>query len=80
MVNIIKYLQGYVKIKVWGYSPERFMNLCGNHNILLWGIENHGEYYTMNISVRGFFKLKPMLKKTKTRAVILQRYGLPFYA
>lgn len=79
MVNIVKYMQGYVKIKVSGYSPERFMNLCSNHNILLWEIENHKEYYTMNISIRGYFSMKPMLKKTKTRAVILERYGLPFF-
>lgn len=55
------------------------MNLCGNHNILLWEIENHGEYYTMNISIYGFFSLKPILRKTKTRAAILQRRGLPFF-
>ena len=79
MVNIIKYMKGYVKIKVWGYSPERFMNLCSNHNILLWDIENHTEYYVMKISISGFFSMKPMLKKTKTKAVILERYGLPFF-
>lgn len=79
MVNIIKYMQGYVKIKIWGYSPERFLNLCGNHNILLWDIENHGEYYTMNISIRGYFSLKPLLRKTGTKAAILHRYGLPFF-
>ncbi len=79
MVNIIKYVQGYVKIKVSGYSPERFMNLCGSRNILLWGIENHGDCYTMNVSIRGCFSIRPMLKKTGTRAVILGRYGLPFF-
>ena len=30
------YLQGYVKIKVEGYSPERLLNLCNVHKILLW--------------------------------------------
>lgn len=79
MVNIIKYMKGYVKIKVWGYSPERFMNLCSHHNILLWDIENYKEYYIMKISIHGFFSIKPMLKKTKTKAVILEKYGLPFF-
>lgn len=79
MLHWIQYIRGYVTIKVWGYSAERLLNLCGNHDILVWGIRDHGDYHTMNISVQGFFALKPLLKKTGTRAAILQRYGLPFF-
>lgn len=78
MIQVIRYLKGYLAIKVWGFSPERFMNLCSNHNIFLWDIENHGEYYTMKISLKGFFKLKGITRKTGTRVAITQRYGLPF--
>ncbi len=79
MLHWVQYIRGYVTIKVWGYSTERLLNLCGNHNILVWDIVNHGEYDTMNISVRGFFALKPLLKKTGTRAAVLGKYGLPFF-
>lgn len=80
MLHWVQYIRGYVTIKVWGYSTERLLNLCGNHNILVWDIVNHGDYDTMNISVQGFFALKPLLKKTGTKASVLQRYGLPFFA
>ena len=79
MLHWIQYIKGYVTIKVWGYSTERLLNLCGNHNILVWDIVNHGDYDTMNISVKGFFALKPLLKKTGTKASVLKRYGLPFF-
>ena len=79
MLHWIQYFKGYVTIKVWGYSAERLLNLCGNHDILVWNIKDHGDYHTMNISVQGFFALKPLLKKTGTRAAVLQRYGLPFF-
>ena len=79
MLHWIQYLRGYVTIRVWGYSTERLLNLCGNHNILVWNIESHGDYDTMNISVKGFFALKPLLKKTGTKASVLKRYGLPFF-
>lgn len=79
MLHWVQYIRGYVTIKVWGYSTERLLNLCGNHNILVWDIENHGDYDTMNISVQGFFALKPLLKKTGTKASVLKRYGLPFF-
>lgn len=78
MVEFLKFLKGYVRIKVWGFSPERFMNLCSNKNILLWDIKIEGDIYYMSISLRGFYQLKPIVKKTGTRAVILKRCGLPF--
>ena len=49
--------------KVWGYSMERFLNLCGNHDILVWDIEDHGDHVTMKVSIQGFFALKTLLKK-----------------
>ncbi|MCI6553421.1 MAG: sporulation protein YqfD [Lachnospiraceae bacterium] len=79
MLQFIQYLKGYVCIRVWGYSPERLMNLCSNHDILLWDIRNHGEYYTMCITVGGFRRLKPIVKKTGTRVAIQKRCGLPFF-
>ncbi len=78
MIEFLKYLKGYVKIKVWGFSPERFMNLCSNKNILLWDIRKEGDIYYMSISLQGFYKLRPIVKKTKTRVAILKRCGLPF--
>lgn len=70
MIQLIKYLKGYVIIRVSGYSPERFMNLCKNRGILLWDVYNCGDCYRMCVSVSGFFRLKSCLRKTKTRAAI----------
>jgi similar to stage IV sporulation protein len=79
MLHWIQYIKGYVTIKVWGYSTERLLNLCGNHDILVWDIVYHSDYVTMNISIQGFFALKPLLHKTGTKASVLKRYGLPFF-
>lgn len=78
MLQVIRYLQGYLTIRVQGFSPERFMNLCSNHHLFLWNIVNYGDYYTMNISLKNFYKLKGLTRKTGTRVVITGRYGLPF--
>lgn len=79
MIKFLKYIRGYLRIRIWGFSPERFMNLCSNKGILLWDIVRDGDVYTMNISLKGFWELRPILRKTGTRAVILERYGLPFF-
>lgn len=78
MVKFLKYIRGYLRIRVWGFSPERFMNLCSNKGILLWDIVREGESYYMYISLKGFWELKPIAKKTGTRVAVLDRYGLPF--
>ena len=79
MIGILRYLRGYLRIKVWGFSPERFMNLCSNRDILLWDIVRDGDAYYMSISLGSFYRLRPIVKKTGTRVAILQRYGLPFF-
>ena len=79
MIKFLKYVRGYLRIRIWGFSPERFMNLCSNKGILLWDIVREGDVYYMNIGLRGFRELKPIMKKTGTRVAILEKYGLPFF-
>lgn len=79
LIDKLKVVQGYVKIKLYGYAPERFLNLCSNHNILIWNLEYEDGNYIFCISIKGLKSLKPILKKTRTTFEILERYGLPFY-
>lgn len=80
MIGFFRFLRGYLRIRVWGYSPERFMNLCCNHNILLWDIEKCSEdSYHMNISLNGYFQIRPFVRKTGTKVAVLSKFGLPFF-
>lgn len=79
MIHVLRYLKGYVKIRIWGFAPERFLNLCSRRNIMLWEIQKEKDTYLLYISLSGFWSLKEIARKTKTRVVILKRYGLPFF-
>lgn len=79
MLELLKYIRGYLRIRVSGFSPERFMNLCSNKGILLWNIVREGDVYYMNVNLKGFWSLKPIVKKSGTRVAVLERYGLPFF-
>lgn len=79
LISLFRYIQGYLKIRVTGYSPERFLNLCKNKKIAVWGLEAGHNSYDMYIKVAGFRKLKPILRKTQTKVSILERFGLPFF-
>ena len=79
LISLIRYIQGYLKIRVTGYSPERFLNLCKNKKISVWGLKSSHNAYDMYITVSGFRKIKPILRKTQTKVSIIERFGLPFF-
>lgn len=79
LTRVLRFLQGYVRIQITGYSPERFLNLCRYHEIPIWGLESRRRAYEMFLSVRGFKKIKPIVKKTNTKIKVLKKYGAPFF-
>ncbi len=79
LLKIIRYIKGYIRIRITGYSTERFLNACSHKGILMWGLEPVNRAYEMNIETRGFRQLKPIIRKTGTKVVIVGRFGLPFF-
>ena len=49
-LSLLKYIGGYLEVVLSGYAPERFLNLCGNHNILIW---NLSAFVHFGVSVRS---------------------------
>lgn len=77
--TFIRYLRGYVKIRIQGFSPERFLNMCSYHQIFIWGLSPDGNGYEMFLSITDFRRLKPLVKKTHTKLTVTGRYGFPFF-
>ncbi|MGL6217909.1 MAG: sporulation protein YqfD, partial [Lacrimispora sphenoides] len=73
------YLFGYLSIEMTGFSPERFLNMCNVHEIELWKVVNCGHSYQLFMTVQGFRKVKPLVRKSKVRLRILKKFGLPFF-
>ena len=49
-----KQLLGYIKIKITGGSPERFLNLCKHKEIEIWNLESKKDSYEMLITIHDF--------------------------
>lgn len=79
MVGVMNWLKGYLRIRVSGTAVERFLDLCGYKNILLWNVNKHNDSYEMYISLNAFKMIRPIVRKTKTKVVVLERLGLPFF-
>lgn len=72
-------LEGMVKVKFQGHSPERFFNLCSQGEIEIWNISCADHEYECCMTVKGFFACRPLAKKAGIRLKLLKKQGLPFF-
>jgi similar to stage IV sporulation protein len=78
MLSVFRFVRGYVKVCLTGFSPERFMNLCHNHQIEIWDVVPCEDGYEFYMYADGVWSCKEFLRKTKTKVVIRDKLGLPF--
>ena len=77
--RVLHYLQGYLRIRITGQTVERFINACSYKGIKLWNLASHESFYEMNITIKDFKRLKPVIRKTRTKVMIVERTGFPFF-
>lgn len=77
-MSVFMYADGYVRIKIWGSSAERFIVLCSRKQMLLWDIEAQGKYVFANMRLKDFYNCRKIARKAGIRAVVVERHGLPF--
>ncbi len=75
----LRFLESNVWVTVSGPQVSRFINLCVNRQIELRDICESGGIYSMKLSVKDFFLIKDILKKTGTRIKITRREGFHFW-
>lgn len=72
--------KGYVKLRLHGYSPERFLNLCNARGLEVWGLAcNRDGDYEFYMTVNGYRRVKPLVRKAQVRLRIAGRFGAPFF-
>lgn len=74
-----QFIRGYVKIRLESPMPERFLSLCVHNQIPVWNLKNRDLYYEMELSAKDFFRLNAFRRKTRSRIVLLEKHGMPFF-
>lgn len=76
----MKFFAGIVTLRITGCDADRFLNLCAEHEIRFWGHRRLSFDETeLAVTVRDYFRLPPIVRKTRCRFRITGKYGLPFY-
>ena len=76
-ILVYRFIIGYLRIKIYGEYPERFINSCAANNIKLWNYYKHGNEIFVNIKIKDYLKIRKIRKHTNVKLKIIKRYGLP---
>ena len=79
MEGFLRFIRGYVRLRIQGGEEERFLNLCRVRGIEIRKLRREEDgSLTFEIPVSSFFALKPIRAKTGVRVHILKKTGAPF--
>lgn len=79
LLIILRYVFGYVRAEVYGFAPERFMNLIIKNDIVIWDVESTGQGYIFYTGRKNLLNMKPFLQKTNMKIKLLEKRGLPYF-
>ncbi len=78
MVKLIRFFRGWVRFRVSGGFPERFINLCALRGLPLWDGARRGECCVFTTWPGFYRKLRTCARGAGVKLRIEERGGLPF--
>lgn len=78
LLSIIRYMKGYISVKISGGFPERFINLCAKNKINIWDVVYGADGTTIKLYADSFIKLRELKRKSGVNIEITEKNGLIF--
>lgn len=78
LLNLVRYLRGYVEFIVTGAFVERFLNLAARERIPIWDGRKRGDSFTGKTLASEYHKLRKHAKKTHVKMHVSNKSGAPF--
>lgn len=79
MLEIFRWLQGYVCFKIYGKFPERFINIVTKYGIAIWDTKRIDGNLCACMYVRDYLRIRTLAKKSRVRLEITEKRGSPFF-
>ena len=78
LLNLIRFLRGYVTFKIIGRFPERFINLALKNGIGIFDAVPQEGFLTASMIISDYRNIRNIAKRCSVRLKIIKRHGLPF--
>ncbi|WP_227934929.1 sporulation protein YqfD [Alkalihalobacillus deserti] len=73
------HINGYVRVRIDGDYPERFLNRCIEHDFSIWQIKRIDDRRIVcYMDVEDAKRIRPLLRQTNCKVSFVQRSGMPF--
>ncbi|MBE6824149.1 MAG: hypothetical protein E7513_02260 [Ruminococcaceae bacterium] len=79
MLEIFRFLKGYVCFKIIGRYPERFINIITKSSLAIWNARRVDKTLCACMYIKDYLSIRYYAKKCKVRLKITSKHGLPFY-
>lgn len=79
IINVIRYILGYINFRAFGGFSDRFLNLCTRDGIPLWNIKNVKGNISATTTINGYFAIRGPAKKSGMRVMAVEKKGLIFF-
>ncbi len=71
--------KGYLTVRMRGFTPERFLNLCRSNDIEIWDICCGEQCHEFKASLADYWRVRPLVRKSQVHLDIIRKHGLPFF-
>lgn len=78
LINILRFIRGYVDIEGEGKYPERFINLTVQNGIYINNMMCKNNILTGSMSVSDYRNIRAFARKSHMKTKIIKKHGLPF--
>ena len=79
LLTLTRLCSGYVKCSLFGGFPERFFNLCAQHNRAVWNMTQTGDGYEVYLLAKDYKRLRAAARTSGVRMRVMEKHGLPFF-
>lgn len=79
IIQLIRYLFGYINFRAFGGFADRFINLCTKEGIPLWNVRNINGNITASTTVDGYLAIRSPARKSGMRVISTDKIGLKYF-
>ncbi|MBR2455374.1 MAG: sporulation protein YqfD [Clostridia bacterium] len=79
IIELIRWLFGYINFRAFEGFPDRFINLCTKNEVPLWNIKNVGGRLSASTTIQGYLNIRECAKKSGMKVRVVEKKGLIFF-